>query len=241
MAVNEKTAAEQGWKVGATVPVTFGDGKKGSLKVGAVYKEGAILSSVLVDTKVITPHEAKPYIYRIYVKTDGGPSDANEKALINALGKNPAISVMDHKDIRDELGGAVNMMLNIMYGLLAMALLIAVLGVVNTLAMSVFERQQEIGMLRAIGLDRPRVKRMVRLEAVVISVFGAIVGVALGSFLGWAIGQTIKDELPLYALVVPWDRIGIFLVLAALVGVLAAMWPARSAAKLNMLNAIKAE
>ena len=241
MAVDEKTANDQGWKVGATVPVTFDDGKKGSLKVGAVYREGAVLSSVLVDTKVITPHEARPYISRIYVKTDGGPSDANQKALINALGKNPAISVMDQKDIRDELGGEINMMLNIMYGLLATALLIAVLGVVNTLAMSVFERQQEIGMLRAIGLDRPRVKRMVRLEAVVISVFGAVVGVALGSFLGWAIGRTVKDELPLYALVVPWDRIGIFLVLAALVGVLAAMWPARSAAKLDMLNAIKAE
>jgi putative ABC transport system permease protein len=241
VAVDEKTATEQGWKVGAALPVTFDDGKKSSLKVGAVYKAGAVLSSVLVDTKVIAPHEAQPYVSRIYVKMDGGPSDANEKALMDALGKNPAINVMDQKDIRDELGGAVNMMLNIMYGLLAMALLIAVLGVVNTLAMSVFERQQEIGMLRAIGLDRPRVKRMVRLEAVVISLFGAVVGVALGSFLGWAVGETIKGELPLYALVVPWDRICIFLVLAALVGVLAATWPAHSAAKLNMLNAIKTE
>ncbi|CAL9674194.1 ABC transporter permease YtrF [Streptomyces sp. enrichment culture] len=148
---------------------------------------------------------------------------------------------MDKQDIRDEFGGMINMMLNIMYGLLAMALIIAALGVVNTLAMSVFERQQEIGMLRAIGLDRRQVKRMIRLEAVVISLFGALVGVAMGSFLGWAIGQTLKDSIPGYAMVMPWDRIGIFLLLAALVGVLAAMWSARSAAKLNMLNAIKAE
>ena len=98
-----------------------------------------------------------------------------------------------------------------MYGLLAMALIIAVLGVVNTLAMSVFERQQEIGMLRAIGLDRRKVKRMIRLEAVVISMFGAVIGIGLGSFLAWAIGQTIKGVHPELRPGLPWGRIGIFL------------------------------
>jgi len=190
---------------------------------------------------VVNGHEAKPHIPQIFVKVDGGQSAANEKVLIDALGDNPAITVMDRQDIRDEFGGAINTLLNVMYGLLAMALIIAVLGVVNTLAMSVFERQQEIGMLRAIGLDRRRVKRMVRLEAVVISVFGAVVGIGLGTFLGWAIGETIAEEIPGYALVLPWDRIGIFVVLAGLVGVLAALWPARNAARLNMLSAIKAE
>jgi putative ABC transport system permease protein len=96
-------------------------------------------------------------------------------------------------------------------------------------------------MLRAIGLDRGKVKRMIRLEAVVISVFGAVVGIGLGSFLAWAIGETIRKEIPGYVLVMPWDRIGIFLLLAGVVGVLAALWPARSAAKLNMLTAIKTE
>jgi putative ABC transport system permease protein len=76
---------------------------------------------------------------------------------------------------------------------------------------------------------------------VVISVFGAVVGVALGTFLGWAIGRTLSSSIPDYALVIPWARIAVFLVLAALVGVLASLWPARSAAKLNMLTAIKTE
>ncbi len=241
IAVAEKTAKSKGWKPGDSLPVTFGDEKKGKLTVGAVFKDSEFLSPVLVDTEVVKPHETQPYIQQIFVKTDGGQTSANEKILIDALGDNPAITVMDRQDIRNEFGGAINTMLNIMYGLLAMALIIAVLGVVNTLAMSVFERQQEIGMLRAIGLDRRRVKRMVRLEAVVISVFGAVVGIGLGSFLGWAIGETIKGEIPGYTLVLPWDRIGIFLVLAGLVGVLAALWPARNAARLNMLNAIKAE
>ncbi|MGP4010314.1 ABC transporter permease [Streptomyces sp. 4N124] len=241
IAVAEKTAKSKGWKTGDSVNVTFTDETKGTLTVGAVYKDSEFLSPVLIDTKVVNPHEVKPYIPQIFVKVDGGQTSANEQVLIDALGDNPAMTVMDKQDIRNEFGGAINTMLNIMYGLLAMALIIAVLGVVNTLAMSVFERQQEIGMLRAIGLDRRRVKRMVRLEAVVISVFGAVVGIGLGSFLGWAIGETIAEEIPGYALVLPWDRIGIFLVLAGLVGVLAALWPARNAARLNMLNAIKTE
>ncbi|WP_327367826.1 ABC transporter permease [Streptomyces sp. NBC_01217] len=241
IAVAEKTAEKRGWKVGTDVPVTFGDKKQGTLTVGAVYKDSEFVSPVIVSTKVVNPHEAKPFIPQIFVKMDGGQTAANEKALISALGENPAITVMDHQDIRDQFGGMINLMLNILYGLLAMALLIAVLGVVNTLAMSVFERQQEIGMLRAIGLDRRRVKRMVRLEAVVISLFGALIGIGLGAFLGWAIGETIRASIPGYELVLPWDRIGIFLVLAGLVGVLASLWPARSAARLNMLNAIKTE
>ncbi|MFK0228234.1 ABC transporter permease [Streptomyces sp. NPDC090303] len=241
IAVDDDVATKRGLKVGDSVPVEYLDKQKGRLTVGAVYEANEFVSPVLADHKLVTAHEEQADIRQIFVSTDGGASAAHERALAKAMGDNPAITVMDHKDIRDSFGGPINMLLNIMYGLLGMALIIAVLGVVNTLAMSVFERQQEIGMLRAIGLDRRRVKRMVRLEAVVISVFGAVVGIGLGSFLGWAIGETFKSSLPGYVLVLPWDRIGLFLVLAALVGVLASLWPARSAAKLNMLSAIKAE
>ncbi|MGW9438599.1 ABC transporter permease [Streptomyces sp. NPDC055607] len=241
IAVADETAGKRGLKVGDTVPVEYMDKAKGRLTIGAIYEESEFVSPVLIDHKVIEAHDPQVYTPQIFVAMDGGASDANAKALSKAMGDNPGITVMDHKDIRDAFGGPINMLLNIVYGLLGMALIIAVLGVVNTLAMSVFERQQEIGMLRAIGLDRRRVKRMVRLEAVVISVFGAVVGIGLGAFLGWAIGETFKKSLPGYALVLPWERIGIFLLLAGLVGVLASLWPARSAARLNMLAAIKAE
>lgn len=241
IAVGDKTAKSNGWKPGTSLPVTYDDDKKGTLTVGAVYEENEFLSPVLMPRSILTAHQSHPDIREIWLKTDGGASKANEQAVVDALGDNPAMSVMDRQDIRDMFGGFISMALNIMYGLLAMALIIAVLGVINTLAMSVFERQQEIGMLRAIGLDRRKVKRMIRLEAVVISVFGAVVGVALGTFLGWAIGRTLASSIPDYALVIPWDRMAVFLVLAALVGVLASLWPARSAAKLNMLTAIKTE
>ncbi|MFB6712446.1 MULTISPECIES: ABC transporter permease [unclassified Streptomyces] len=241
IAVSEDTAKSNHWKTGDTLPVVFDDDKKEKVKVGAVYEDNEFLSSALVSTDLLAPHTTHADIREVWLKMDGGESATNEKALVKALGDNPAMSIIDRQGIRDMFGGFINTALNIMYGLLAMALIIAVLGVVNTLAMSVFERQQEIGMLRAIGLDRRRVKRMIRLEAVVISLFGAVVGVGLGVFLGWAIGETLKSDIPDYALVLPWDRIGIFLVLAALVGVLASLWPARSAAKLNMLTAIKTE
>ncbi|MGW2055247.1 ABC transporter permease [Streptomyces sp. NPDC001840] len=241
IAVADKTAESNGWKPGDTVEVTYVDGKSARLKVGAVYQANEFLSPLLISRDLITPHETKPHIPEIWVKMDGGASAAHEQALVDALGDNPGIVFNDQQDIRNTFGGFINTALNILYGLLGMALIIAVLGVVNTLAMSVFERQQEIGMLRAIGLDRRKVKRMIRLEAVVISLFGAVIGVGLGSFLAWAIGETFKDSIPGYALVIPWDRIGIFLVLAGLVGVLAALWPARSAARLNMLTAIKTE
>ncbi|MFF2013485.1 ABC transporter permease [Streptomyces sp. NPDC058195] len=241
IAVSDKTAKSNGWKTGDTLRVKFEDDKSGELKVGAVFEENTFLSPVLVPTDIADQHGSLANIREIWLTTDGGATDANEQAVVDALGNNPAMSIMDRQDIRNMFGGSVNLAMNIMYGLLAMALIIAVLGVVNTLAMSVFERQQEIGMLRAIGLDRRRVKRMIRLEAVVISLFGAVVGIGLGVFLGWAIGQTLSSEIPGYVLVLPWGRIGIFLALAAAVGVLAALWPARNAAKLNMLTAIKTE
>ncbi|MFH9615996.1 ABC transporter permease [Streptomyces pratensis] len=241
IAVDRKTAKSRGWKTGDSVPVTFQDEKTESLKVGALYEGNEFLSPVLIPEDVVAQHETLSDIREIWLTMDGGQSDANEQAVIDALGDNPAMSVVDRQGIRDMFGGFINIALNIMYGLLAMALVIAVLGVVNTLAMSVFERQQEIGMLRAIGLDRRRVKRMIRLEAVVISLFGAVVGVCLGTFLGWAIGKSLSADIPGYALVIPWDRLALFLVLAGLVGVLASLWPARSGAKLNMLTAIKTE
>ena len=127
------------------------------------------------------------------------------------------------------------------YGLLAMAVLVGVIGVINTLAMSVFERRQEIGMLRAIGLDRKGIKRMVRLEAIAISVFGGVLGIGLGLCFGWGTGELLRSALTTYTLVIPWDRMGILLALAGVAGVRAVRWPVRRAAKLNMLDAIKAE
>ncbi|MFF4368496.1 ABC transporter permease [Streptomyces sp. NPDC001594] len=242
VAVADTTAKKQNLAVGSTLQVQFEDGQKGALKIGAVYKElEGLLSPYVMDNKVLSAHTDQQYVREVYVNATAGDSKAGQQAVVDALGKNPAMTVATQQDMRNEMGGIINTMLNIMYGLLGMALIISVLGVVNTLAMSVFERTQEIGMLRAIGLDRARVKNMIRLESVVISLFGAVLGMGIGLFLAWAVGSTLTKSVPNYELVLPYGRLGVFLLLAAVVGVLAAMWPARSAARLNMLTAIKTE
>jgi putative ABC transport system permease protein len=124
--------------------------------------------------------------------------------------------------------------------LLALAILIAVLGVVNTLALSVLERTRELGLLRAVGLGRGQTMRMVTVEAVVISVFGALLGVAVGAGLGTAVVRALNGD-GVTDLVLPWTRMGTYLVLAAVVGVIAAVAPAIRAARLNVLGAIAHE
>jgi len=241
--VDEDAAKRKGWKVGSRLPVTYLDGRKSKVTVSGVYKGNQMLHGTLLDTSLVDPHLRKEQLgsTQILVKTAGGASASAKSSLEKALGDNPAIVVNDKKDVSESVAKVFTLMLNMLYGLLAMAVIVAVLGVINTLAMSVFERSQEIGMLRAIGLDRRGIKRMVRLESLVISLFGGVLGIGLGVFFGWAAGQLIEPSMPTFQLVLPWARMGVFLALAAVVGVLAALWPARRAGRLNMLTAIKTE
>ncbi|MFH8453465.1 ABC transporter permease [Streptomyces fungicidicus] len=239
--VDEDTATSYGWKAGSAFTVAYADGEKQKLTVSGVYQPNELMSGIMIDTATLAPHQSETADMMVMVKTAGGASDAAKESLEKALGTNPAIKVQDKQDLSNEIAKMFTLMLNMVYGLLAMAVIVAVLGVINTLAMSVFERSQEIGMLRAIGLDRKGIKRMVRLESLVISLFGGVLGIGLGVFFGWAAGELVGTSMATYELVLPWARMGIFLLLAALVGVLAALWPARRAARLNMLQAIKAE
>ncbi|MFH7336646.1 ABC transporter permease [Streptomyces sp. KHY 26] len=239
--VDKDRAKEYGWTPGSHVTAHFEDGKAQTLTVAGVYEGNEMIHGIMLDNKVLTPHLRQPADMRVMVKTTDGASEATKDRLVKALGTNPAIKIQDKKDISDNIAQVFTMLLNMVYGLLGMAVIVAVLGVVNTLAMSVFERSQEIGMLRAIGLDRRAVKRMVRLESLVISLFGGVLGIGLGVFFGWAAGELLGTKMPTYALVLPWGRLALFLLLAGVVGVLAALWPARRAARLNMLAAIKAE
>ncbi|MET9436681.1 FtsX-like permease family protein [Streptomyces sp. NPDC006551] len=131
--------------------------------------------------------------------------------------------------------------IDMLYGLLGMAVVIAVLCVIDTLAMSVCERTREIGMLRALGPDRTGIRRMVRLESAVISLFGVILGIGTGVFLAWTGGSLAVSGLPHYTTKVPWPRLALFLALALLISKLAAIRPVSRAARLNMPRAINAQ
>lgn len=239
--VDKDTAESHHWKAGSGFTVSYEDGKKQRLTVAGVYEGNVMIHGIILDNAALAPHQTDVSDMQVMLKTSSGTSDATKSKLEKALGDNPAIQVQDKKDISNGIAQMFTLLLNMLYGLLAMAVIVAVLGVINTLAMSVFERSQEIGMLRAIGLDRKGIKRMVRLESLVISLFGGVLGIGLGVFFGWAAGELLGAKMSTYELVLPWARMALFLLLAGTVGVLAALWPARRAARLNMLSAIKSE
>ncbi|MGW2539565.1 ABC transporter permease [Kitasatospora sp. NPDC001574] len=239
--VDEDVAKKFGVTTGSTMNVTFPDETTGTLTVGGVYTKGGLLGPVMLANSEIVKHEPQPYLNNVLVKGADGESNSLKQSLKSATGANPVIEVKSKQDVRDDFSQIITFALNMMYGLLAMSVIVAILGVINTLAMSVFERKREIGMLRAIGLDRGGIKRMVRLESVVISVFGAGIGVLLGAFMAWAINGTLKSNLQGLTTVLPFGQLLVFLVLAGLVGLVAAFWPARRASKLDILASIKTD
>ncbi|MBV6702842.1 ABC transporter permease [Kitasatospora aureofaciens] len=239
--VDQDVAKKFNVTTGSTMTVSYPDQSTGQLTVGGVYETGGMLGPVVLANSEIAKHDPKPYVSDVLVKSKDGATGALKQSLKDATGANPVIEVKSKQEVRDDFSQIITFALNLMYGLLAMAVLIAILGVINTLAMSVFERKREIGMLRAIGLDRRGIKRMVRLESVVISLFGAGIGLLLGCFIAWAINGTLKSSLAGLTTVLPYGQLALFLALAGLVGLVAAIWPARRASKLDILESIKTD
>ncbi|WP_042403514.1 ABC transporter permease [Streptacidiphilus carbonis] len=239
--VSEDTAASHHWTVGGSTRFTYPDGSTGTVRIGGIYKKNDLFGPVMMGESVLAPHTTAPYYQTVLVKGAGGATPALEQALKDSTGRNPLVDVQSQKQMVKDFSSQISLLLNVMYGLLGMAVLIAVLGVVNTLAMSVFERKREIGMLRAIGLERRGVKRMVRLESVVIAAFGAVLGVAIGGFLAWAAVQLLKSSLAGLTTSFPVGQLAAYVLAAALVGLGAALWPARRAARLDILDSIKTD
>jgi putative ABC transport system permease protein len=239
--IDHRLAEQYGWQPGTRLTTVQEDGEREEFTVTGVYEQSEMFRGIVVDAATVAPHQEHVSDFQVMVKTAAGPSAATEDRLESALGDNPAVVVQDKEALSQEIGQTFTLVLNLLYGLLAMAVVVGVLGVVNTLAMSVSERTQEIGMLRAVGMERGGVARMIRLESLVISLFGGVLGVGLGVFFGWAAGELIGSSMTTYTLVLPWDRLALFLILSALIGTVAALWPARRAARLDVLGAIKAD
>jgi putative ABC transport system permease protein len=174
----------------------------------------------------------------ILVKTTRA-SAAQQAALKSALAAYPQLSVETGAQFKADQKKQINSFLAIVYVLLALSIIIALIGVINTLALSVLERTHEIGLLRAVGMYRRQVRRMIRAEAVVVSLIGAVLGLALGIGLGATIVHAASSS-GIDELAIPWRTIIVVLVAAAIFGVFAAVFPARRAAKLDVLTAVKA-
>ncbi|MEV5481884.1 MULTISPECIES: ABC transporter permease [Streptomyces] len=244
VAVSDTFAQQAGLHVGDRVDADLstgqGDKIRKRLSVVGIYTKTRAVYDALGTVADVLPSTATHTLDNVLVKAEPGKAAGLEPQIRKALGNSPLLKVQNQEQLITADSGDLTTVLNMLYGLLAMAVVIAVLGVVNTLAMSVFERTREIGMLRAIGLDRAGIRQMIRLESVVISVFGALLGIGTGIFLAWAAGGMTTSSMPLYETALPWAKLGLFVALALLIGVLAAIWPAHRAARLNMLRAIAA-
>ncbi|MGW4728055.1 ABC transporter permease [Streptomyces shenzhenensis] len=245
MSVGSDYAEKHGVHVGDTLTVAFKGGRTARLKVAAItddstaIDQGARYTSIATMEKYLPKSQVPPNVI-MFAKAENGQEKQAYAALKSALKKYPTYQVRDQTDYKKELKDQVGQLLNMVYGLLALAIIVAVLGVVNTLALSVVERTREIGLMRAIGLSRRQLRRMIRMESVVIALFGALLGLGLG--LGW--GTTAQKLLALEGLGVleiPWPTIiGVFIG-SAFVGLFAALIPAFRAGRMNVLNAIATE
>ncbi|MFE9995739.1 ABC transporter permease [Streptomyces avermitilis] len=245
MSVGSDYAKKHGVKVGDTVSVAFTGGSTARLKVAAItdddvaIDQGARYMSIETMKKYVPAGKIPPNQI-MFGEAKKGQEKQAYAALKKAMEPYPQYQVRDQTDYKQELKDQVGQLLNMVYGLLALAIIVAVLGVINTLALSVVERTREIGLMRAIGLSRRQLRRMIRLESVVIALFGALLGLGLG--MGW--GTTAQKLLALEGLNVleiPWPTIiGVFIG-SAFVGLFAALIPAFRAGRMNVLNAIATE
>ncbi|RMI45669.1 ABC transporter permease [Streptomyces triticirhizae] len=243
LSVGEDDAEEHGIALGDQVLVAFDGGGETTLTVEAILSDDA---AVLTGTWMFNQQEMldnateAPLPFALYAGAKDGQEDAAREALDAAVTPYPQVEVRDQAEFKELIEGSVSQMLNMVYGLLALAIIVAVLGVVNTLALSVVERTREIGLMRAIGLSRLQLRRMIRLESVVIALFGALLGLGLGMAWGTA-GQRLLALEGMPVLEIPWGTIIAVFLGSAVVGLLAALLPAFRAGRMNVLNAIATE
>ncbi|WP_282798199.1 ABC transporter permease [Streptomyces sp. CC224B] len=245
MSVGEKFAKDHRLKVGDKVEVAFDHGRTGELKVAAITSEEGTLDrgAMYLNIKTVERYvsaERMPLSDMVFAKAAEGKQDEAYAALKATLKSDPQYKVQDQTDFKETLKDQVGQMLNMVYGLLGLAIIVAILGVVNTLALSVVERTREIGLMRAIGLSRRQLRRMIRMESVVIALFGALLGLGLG--MGWgATAQKLLALEGLKVLEIPWPTIITVFIGSAFVGLFAALVPAFRAGRMNVLNAIATE
>jgi len=237
--IDTTTASGKHLSVGSVLAVTFAQTGSTTMRVGGIFKANPLLGSYLVGASFFLSHFHDPLPVAVLVSAQPGAGNVG-RAVNNYLDAYPNVGAQTRAQFEHSQEATVNKELGLVYVLLALAIVIALIGVVNTLMLSVFERTHELGLLRAVGMKRRQVRAMVRSEAVIIAVFGAVIGVVIGTALGVAFAASLNQS-GVTEIVVPFASLVGLLVLAALLGLGAASWPARRAAGLDVLAAIGSE
>jgi putative ABC transport system permease protein len=247
LGVSKQTADDKGWRVGTTLPVAFSDGTNETFTIGAIYKSTDIVRDYVMPRAAWDPHATQDVDSTALVKLEPGVStSAGKRAVEGVAASFGRPDVLDRSGYVDQLSGGVNIMLGMIYVMLALAILIALMGIANTLSLSIHERTRELGLLRAVGQTRRQLRSMIRWESVVVAVFGTVGGVGVGIFLGWALVEAASKAaggtfFSASAFSAPVGQLAVVLVIGAVAGMLAGLRPARRAAKLPILLAVAAE
>lgn len=239
--VTDEAAREHRVGLGDTLEVAFASGETRDLRVAGMFEaNGYVATDVNVPLSLLEEVGIQRLDSSVSITLAEGADPAAVKASLDEVVADvPIVPVQDREEYADSIRGQVDQLLFIIYGLLALAIVIAVIGIVNTLSLSVLERTREIGLLRAIGLSRRRLRTMVTLESVAIALLGAVLGLLLGLGIGALLRHALRDDITVLAL--PTGQLGLFLGLAVVVGVLAAIIPAVRASRMDVLSAIATE
>lgn len=238
--LNQDKAEEEGWEVGDTLELAFPAGKKVTIEIGGIAEENVTIFGINVPLEVVEEAGIQRQDNALsIVLADGADAGNVQEDLEAVVDPVPLVEVNDKEGFAESIRGQVNQLLYMIYGLLALAIIIAIIGIVNTLGLSVLERTREIGLLRSIGMTRRQLRGTITLESVAIAVLGAVLGMALGLIYGVLLQQVLKEDLTV--LFVPLGQLLLFGAIAVVVGVLAAVIPAARASRLNVLDAISSE
>lgn len=242
IAVSQHTADANHWRLGTALPVVLPDGTTSTLDVEAVYSSRDLTGDYVLPQAAWAPHAVQTFESAILVKLSPGTSTAAGVAAVRQVAAPyGSPTVQDHAAFVSSAGGIINTVLGIVYVLLALAIVIALFGIANTLSLAIFERTRELGLLRALGETREQLRATLRWESVTIALFGTLGGLGLGVFLGWALAEAVNIAQGITTFTAPPAQLIIILVVGGLAGILAAQRPARRAARLPMLAAIATE
>lgn len=241
IALEASSAEADGLHIGDTVTMRFADSGKQALRVAALYENNDLVGNAFVSLATLEANVADQFDTQIYVSIADGVSPEAARAAIERVAADFAnAKVNDRTEFKQSIASQVNQILGLIYVMLGLAVVIALIGIANTLVLSVLERTHELGLLRAVGMTRDQLRESVRWESVLIACFGALLGLAIGLVFGWALVQALADE-GIDQLAIPLRQLLTIAAVAGLVGVIAAVIPARRAARLDVLAAISTE
>ena len=241
VAVEEGTARDKGLRIGSTVAMTFAKTGDRTLTVRAIFERADIGGQYLLPISAYEANYATQFDARVFVaKSDDATAAQARAAVERVTSPYPNAKLQDQTQFKEAQAAQINQLLALIYVLLFLAIFIALLGIQNTLALSIFERTRELGLLRAVGMTRGQLRTTVRWESVIVALFGTFLGLGIGLFFGWALVQSLKAE-GFSTFRVPPGQILTVVVIAALAGVAAAIGPGRRAARLDVLKAIATE